>query len=72
MKYALTCNQDRYDEAKDLDIYRGAEINISATGDPAVDVSSITCAANPFPLSKHNRGPDLARDVERFSRRSLL
>ena len=68
----LTCNQDRYDDAKNLDIHRGAVINISAAGDRAVGVSSITCAASPLSLAKHHRGPDLVRDVERFSRRSLL
>ena len=56
----LTCNQDRYDDAKNLDINTGAVINISAAGDRAVGVSSITCSANPFPLATHNRGPDLA------------
>ena len=47
-------------------------INISAAGDCAVGVSSITSAASPLSPAKHNRGPDLVRDVERFSRRSLL
>ena len=41
----LTCNTDRYDRTKDVDIHPRAMINISAAGVGAVGV--IANAANP-------------------------